>query len=105
MGLAGDIETFRNYVLLERGLASKTAVSYTQDLLVFADFLARRGISEVALVSRDDIADFLESERKAGHRAATRAHRLVAIKVFLRHLVETGRITHDVTEAMDARKR
>ena len=105
MGLAGDIETFRNYVLLERGLASKTAVSYAQDLLAFADFLARRGISEVSVIGRDDIADFLESERKAGHRAATRAHRLVAIKVFLRHLVETGRLAHDVTEAMDAPKK
>ena len=71
MGLADETAAFLGSILLEKGLSRNTAAAYGADLASLKGFLEGRGISRAADVSRADITDFLESERKGGLAAST----------------------------------
>jgi len=86
-------------------MAGNTCVSYDADLRLFAKFLKDRGIASAAGIGRDDIADFLKSERENGMAGATRRRRSAAIRMWLRYLKERRLIKSDPSELMDAPKK
>lgn len=101
--MRGLIAHFLDHIAYERGLAANTRTAYETDLLFFAAFLeARCGVTQFAQVSRDHIAAFLDDQRRQGMRAATRARRLIAIKVLFAFLCAEGKVPSDVTTVMDA---
>lgn len=101
--MRGQIVHFLDHIAYERGLSANTQVAYKTDLLLFVAYLeARCGITQVAQVTRDHIAAFLEDQRRQGMQATTRARRLVAIKVLFAFLCAEGRVPSDVTAVMDA---
>ena len=103
--LESEIEDFISAERLERGMAGNTCVSYDADLRLFAKFLKDRGIASAAGIGRDDIADFLKSERENGMAGATRRRRSAAIRMWLRYLKERRLIKSDPSELMDAPKK
>lgn len=92
MGLADETAAFLGSILLEKGLSRNTAAAYGADLASLQGFLEGRGISRVADVSRADITDFLESERKGGLAASTMSRRIAAVRGFFGYLADTGEI-------------
>lgn len=103
--LESEIDDFISAERLERGMAGNTCVSYDADLRLFAKFLKDRGIASAAGIGRDDIADFLKSERENGMAGATRRRRSAAIRMWLRYLKERRLIKSDPSELMDAPKK
>ncbi len=98
-----EIAHFLDHIAYERGLAANTLSAYETDLLLFAAYLETRwGIARFAGVTREQIAAFLDDQRRQGMRATTRARRLVAIKVLFAFLCAEGRVPADVTAVMDA---
>lgn len=100
--LDSDIETFLAAVTLEKGQSANTLVSYGNDLRFFAQFLASRGRTESAAVTRDDVVAFLADERTRGLKGTTRARRTAAIRVFFRYLKSRRLVPHDPTELLEA---
>ncbi len=95
------IKDFKGYLLMERGLARKTAAAYTSDLGDFAGAIADAGM---AGFTRDRILDYLGELRDAGMEPATLARRLVSIKVFARYLADEKLLAVDPTAAMESPK-
>ena len=68
----------------------------------FLAFLSRRGRAGIQEVERRDILDFLMEGKRKGLAAASLARRLVAIKVFFRHLAQEGLLAVNVADAMES---
>ena len=103
--LDSDIEDFLVAQRLERGLSKNTCESYGRDLRSFARFLKARKIVSAAVVKRDDIVDFLQSERQDGKRGTTRARRAVAIRMFFKDQKARHLIPHDPSELLETPKK
>ena len=96
------LDQFMDHLVLERGLSENTRAAYHHDLSEFLAFLARRGRAGIQEVQRRDIVDFLMEGRQKGLAAPSLARRLVAIKVFFRHLSREGLLAVNVADAMDS---
>jgi len=103
--IADDVEDFITALMLEKGMASNTCVSYKSDLVFFAAFLAKRGKTAADAIAREDIVEFLKTEREDGMASTTRARRTAAIRQWLRYLKERRIIAHDPSELLAAPKK
>ena len=96
------LDQFMDYLALERGLSANTRKAYAHDLTEFLAFLSRRGRAGIQEVVRRDILDFLMESKQKGLAPPSLARRLVAIKVFFRHLAREGLLATNVADAMDS---
>ena len=96
------LDQFMDHLVLERGLSANTRLAYGHDLTEFLAFLSRRGRAGIQEVERRDILDFLMEGKQKGLAAASLARRLVAIKVFFRHLSREGLLAANAADGMDS---
>lgn len=80
---------------IERGASRNTLAAYRRDLRRWSEYLARRGVTEPAQVTRDHVADFLSSLRDgdAGRpalAASSAARTLVTVRGLHRFLALDG---------------
>jgi integrase/recombinase XerD len=98
------IDSFLNYLLVERGLAANTIVSYRRDLKNYVDFISSRGIKGVAQVTRNEIGNFLLAQKDKGLSANSISRGLAAIKVFHRFLLRERLASLDPTSLIESPK-
>ncbi|MBR9982815.1 MAG: site-specific tyrosine recombinase XerD [Desulfatitalea sp.] len=98
------IDQYLNYLLVEKGLASKTVAAYAGDLGAYRDFLAARKIRQLADTDTGTSISYIIGLRKNGRGARTRARHLVALRGFYRYVTELGVMTHNPTKLVDLPK-
>lgn len=98
------IETFLNYLSVERGLSQNTIVSYRKDLKVYTDFLKSLHIDALSQTTKNDITNFMLYQRDKGLAANSIARSLAAIKVFHRFLTRERILRTDPTSIIDSPK-
>ena len=96
-----EINLFIEYIVVERGLARRTAASYRSDLRTAAEFFDSLGRASWAEVSREDILDYLENRRIDGMESTTVARNLISLKMLMRYLCDEKLLARDVTAVMD----
>jgi integrase/recombinase XerD len=99
------IDAFIEYILVEKGLAENTIVSYRRDLEQWAAFLLARERSSFAEAARDDVLAYLDECRKRRLARATVARRLTTLRSFHAFLVREGELSTDATANIDLPKR
>ena len=102
---AEEIASFRAWIALERGLSPKTLEAYGRDARAFTAFLALRGRTMPAALTRADVLAYLDALRAQRKRPSTRARAFIAVREFIRHLQNEGRIAADITEGLEAPKK
>ena len=110
---ARTLETFRDYLRVERGSAKLTIAAYSTDLAQFAEFLEQRHVVLTA-ARREDVREYIQElfSRRLDQRAlAGRAldgrsvgRKLSAIRHLYRHLLLDGKIDKDPTLNIDLPK-
>ena len=98
------VDTFLNYLSVERGLSRNTIVSYQGDLKNYLGFLRNRNIETLSKATRDDIINFMLYQKDRRLSANSIARRLAAIKVFYRFLVRERLLKNDVTSLIESPK-
>ena len=98
------IDTFLNYLLVERGLSSNTIISYRKDLNVFVDFLNKHHIDVLSKTTKNEVINFMLYQKDRGLAANSIARHLAAIKVFYRFLVRERILSSDPTSLIDSPK-
>lgn len=109
------VESFLDYVTVERGLAANTRRAYREDLAEFTGFLQRQKIAEPAAIDGPLITRFLLEQRQPGRtfRGQARgtglavrsiARRLAALRMFFRFLVREKLLAADPTQNIDTPK-
>ncbi len=101
--MESTINTFLNYLKVEKGLAANTISAYGRDLKKFAAFLAKRRTGLEA-IHRDDIVDFLRSlyHQKLDSRSVAR--HLVTLRNFFRFALSEGAVKGDPTLNLESPK-
>ncbi|MDD5115503.1 MAG: site-specific tyrosine recombinase XerD [Candidatus Omnitrophica bacterium] len=98
------IDSFLDYLTVERGLAKNTVVAYRQDLNIYLDFMERRGISALSRISKNDIVEFMLFEKGQGVSPRSISRRLAAIRMFHRFLSRERILKDDPTNLIDSPK-
>ncbi len=98
------IDTFMNYLSVEKGLAGNTISSYRRDLNFYVDFLEKNRISALSQSSKNDVINFMLSQKDAGIAANSVSRRLTAIRVFYRFLAREKILKTDPTSLIDSPK-
>ena len=98
------IDTFLNYLSVERGLAQNTIISYKEDLNIYIDFITGKHIDSLSKATKNDIVNFMLAQKDKGLSANSVARRLAAIKVFHRFLVRERILKSDPTSLIDSPK-
>ena len=99
-----SINSFIEYLQIERGLSSNTCDSYRSDLQNFSAYMQAHNIARLTDVDRDILLDFLDSLRDEELEVTTIARHLTSLKIFFRYLFNEKLITVNPAEVMDSPK-
>jgi len=98
------INTFLDYLSVERGLANNTISSYRQDLNAYFDYITGKSINALSQTNRNNITDFMLFQKNKGIGANSIARRLAAIKSFYRFCVRERILNADPTSLVETPK-
>ncbi|MCX5710839.1 MAG: site-specific tyrosine recombinase XerD [Candidatus Omnitrophica bacterium] len=98
------IDSFLNYISVERGLSNNTIISYREDLNTYIDFLQGQHIDALSKINKNDITNFMFSQKDRGLAANSVARRLAAIRMFHRFLARERISKNDPTSLIDSPK-
>ncbi len=96
------VDSFLGYLLLERGLAENTLVSYKLDLIDFHAFCRQEGFDPLSLTARQAIILYLLKLKREGKAPATVSRRLAALRTFYRFLLNEGMLHQDPTNNLES---
>lgn len=99
------LEAFHVYQNVECGLSANTMQAYRRDLRRFGDFLRRLGLEDWNQIDSQVVQRHLLELTDAGLSEASIARHVVAIRMWLRWLHNTRRITQDLTNLLEPPKR
>lgn len=99
------VHQYSQFLLLEKGVATRTQESYGHDLRVYASYLARHSVRRPEEITSDHISGFMRSLRTSGLSARSAARALAAVRGFHRFLLSEDLVTTDPTEDVDSPKR
>lgn len=98
------LQSFLDYISLERGLSINTRKAYADDIGQFLSFLDQKGVTSLNLVSRKQVLDHLMAMKARGMSTNSISRHLVSIKVFFRYLQQEGLLDKNITDTMDSPK-
>lgn len=101
-GLEGLVTRFLGHIDVERGLSKATVSAYRSDLRKYIAWLDARGITDIAMVSRYDVEDFMASLE--GESPRSRSRRLAAVHELHRFALADGAVDVDVSDRVKAPK-
>ena len=104
-----DINSFLNYLAVEKGFSENTLSAYNNDLHQLADFVegeaARSGsIPSWASFSRQGMLSYLLNLKERGYAASTVARKVAAAKSFFSFMVAEGNIKDNPTQNVGSPK-
>jgi integrase/recombinase XerD len=100
--LEGLIDSFVNYLLLERGLAENTLLSYRLDLANFHAFCLKGGFDPLGETGRQAVMLYLLELKRQGKAPATVSRRLSALRMFYRFLLNENVLFVDPTVNLES---
>ncbi len=95
------LDSFRDYLKVEKGLAPLTLEAYQRDLGQFAEFLDTRALADA---QREDVRDFMDHLARHQVDGRTVARKLSALRHFYKFLLLDRHIKHDPTLNLDTPK-
>ncbi len=98
------IDSFLDYLSVERALAKNTILAYRQDLNMYLDFVIKRGAQALSKVTKNDIVDFMHSQKDSGVSPTSISRRLAAIRMFHRFLSRERVLKVDPTTLIESPK-
>jgi integrase/recombinase XerD len=98
------IDRYLNFLLVEKGLSSRTLDAYSRDLVRFHVYLIANGIEFLSAEDTPTILRYLIAMRREGLNARTRARHLVTIRGFYKFLVQERLLSSDPARQIDLPK-
>jgi integrase/recombinase XerD len=98
------IDSFLDYLSVERGLAKNTVIAYRQDLNIYLDFMVERKVAVLSKIVKNDIIEFMLCQKEKGISPTSISRRLAAIRMFHRFLSRERVLKSDPTTLIDSPK-
>ena len=96
------LQDFLHFLLVEKGLADNTIVSYERDLKSYLLYIEKvEGIASINAVKRNEILQFLRHCHEKGKSSKTIARHIASIRSFHQFLLRDKVTDHDPTVHID----
>lgn len=95
------IDSYLNYLIIEKGLAENTITAYSSDLSFFIEFIEGSGVINIKEIEQADILKYLIFMRDQGLDAKSRARKLIAVRGLFKFLCREQIIDKDPAKAID----
>ena len=100
-----QLQEFKNYMLLERGLSPHSVEAYVRDASKLYEFVELKALEkEPTEIGEPDILDFLQYLTELGLAAPSQARMLSGVKAFYKFLDLQSLLTTDPTQLVEAPK-
>jgi len=99
--LEETLESFLDYLSIERGLAENTIISYRYDLIKYIVFLKKRKISSFSQTNKILVKNYFIYLREKDLKINSISRNLVAVKMLYRFLLMEGLIKKDITSLIE----
>jgi integrase/recombinase XerD len=96
------LKQFKDYLVLERGLADNSVEAYLRDAAKLAEYIELLGQKEVTDIIEYDVLGFLGYLTDLGLAAYSQARILSGIKAFFKYLLLENIITTDPTQLIES---
>lgn len=96
------LKQFKDYLLLERGLADNSVEAYIRDASKLAEYIELLGGKEITEIVEYDVLSFLGYLHDLGLAAYSQARILSGIKSFFKYLVLENLVTLDPTQLIES---
>jgi len=97
------LDSFFNYLTVEKGLSVNTLNAYGRDLSAYADFLRKKNnIIEPTVIEQTDVLAYLVVLKENGLSPRSRARVLSALRSFHRFLIRENYVNHDPTALIES---
>lgn len=100
-----QLKQYCDFLLLEKGIAVNSYLSYIFDLKKYHDFLVRKRVRDASVVQDDSISLFLQELHRQGLSPRSQARAFSSIRGFHRYLLGEGLSSDDPTQNVDPPKR
>ncbi|MEZ4905109.1 MAG: site-specific tyrosine recombinase XerD [Spirosomataceae bacterium] len=97
-----ELKQFKDYLLLERGLADNSVEAYVRDASKLAEYIELLGGKELSEITELDVLSFLGYLYDLGLAAYSQARILSGIKSFFKYLVLENILTLDPTQLIES---
>ncbi len=97
-----SIQSFQEYLKLERGLSGNTVEAYVRDIKRLGSFLEAEGISNPLTVGPQQIRNFLQVVNELEVAVFTQMRLLSGIKSFFNFLVDTDKLPANPTDLIES---
>mgnify|MGYP001037429151 CR=1 FL=1 len=95
------LETFRDHLLLERGLSPRTLDAYTRDIARLVEFLEERGVKRPGDVSHRDLREFIYHLKDRGLQPTSIRRNLSAVRTYFAYLLGEGHVVTDPSDRLE----
>ncbi|MEO5509894.1 MAG: site-specific tyrosine recombinase XerD [Longimicrobiales bacterium] len=95
------VESFCDYLTVERGLSPRTLDAYRRDITSLVEFLGERGIGSIKAAGARDVREYAYQLKDRGLQSSSIRRKLSAIRTYYAFLVAEGHVTVDPTERVD----
>jgi len=92
------VDSFINYITVEKGLAHNSIDSYSRDLKQFTDFITGFGIIEIKDLTKQNILEYMNFLKQKGKRPTTISRNITTLRNFFRFLVREKIIEIDFSK-------
>ena len=99
--LEENLESFLDYLSIERGLAENTIISYRYDLVKYVRFLKKKKINSFNQTNKVLVNNYFVYLRGKDLEINSISRNLVAVKMFYRFLLMEGLIKEDTTSLIE----
>lgn len=99
--LEENLESFLDYLSIERGLAENTIISYRYDLIKYISFLKKNKVSSFNQANKALVNNYFVYLRGKDLEINSISRNLVAVKMLYRFLLMEGFIKEDITSLIE----
>lgn len=99
------LESYRNYLQLEKALSENTVEAYFKDIKKFTDYLKSNGFDgKPGEITQEKIREFIDYINELGMSASSQARALSGIKSFFKYLLIHDKIDRDPSSLIETPK-
>lgn len=89
------IESFIDYLFVQKSLSKNTIIAYSTDIKKFISYCEEHQKQNPSEIIQEDIIAFLMSEKQRGHKPSSLSRALISIKIFFNYLLSIQEISRD----------
>lgn len=97
-----QLQSYTNYLAVEKGLSRNTLESYNRDLRKLIAFLKKKAVTSPEKVTSELLTEFIGELRKNGHATSSISRCIASIRSFFNFLLQEGVVSKNIAGNLES---